>query len=72
LVSGNARSAAAIARSEGVRKQYVGRFLPLAFLEPPIMEAIARGTQPPELDIEALTRVDVPLEWAIQKQMLGV
>jgi len=72
LVSGNARSAAAIARREGMRKQYVGRLLPLAFLAPPIMEAIVRGVQPPELNIEALTRIDLPLEWAIQKQMLGV
>jgi site-specific DNA recombinase len=72
LVSGNARSAAAIARREGMRKQHVGRLLPLAFLAPPIMEAIVRGVQPPELNIEALTRIDLPLEWAIQKQMLGV
>ena len=59
LLSGRAGSAAAIAKREGLRKQYVGRFLPLAFLAPTIVAAIAKGLQPTELNLEALTRADL-------------
>ncbi len=72
LASGKARSAAEIAKREGLRKQYVGRFLALAFLAPSIIEAIAKGIQPAELNIEALTRIHLPLDWTVQHQVLGI
>ena len=71
LVSGKASSAAEIARREGLRKQYVGRFLPLAFLAPSIVGAIVNGRQPAELNLEALTRADLPLDWATQRRDLA-
>jgi site-specific DNA recombinase len=71
LISGKAASAAAIAKREGLRKQYVGRFLPPAFLAPSIVGAIVRGIQPAELNVEALTRGDLPLDWATQQRELA-
>jgi site-specific DNA recombinase len=72
LISGRVRSAAEIARREGLRKQYIGRFLALAFLAPSLVEAIAQGVQPAELNIEALTRIDLPLDWTVQQQTFGI
>jgi DNA invertase Pin-like site-specific DNA recombinase len=46
LESGDARSAYDLARLEGCRVSYVQRHLPLAFLAPDIVEAIAAGRQP--------------------------
>jgi len=71
VISGKAASAAAIAKREGLRKQYVGRFLPLAFLAPTIVAAIAKSVQPAELNIEALTRADLPHNWATQQRQLA-
>jgi len=71
LISGKSASAAAIAKREGLRKQYVGRFIPLAFLAPTIVAAIVRGLQPAELNLEALTRADLPLDWTTQQRELA-
>ncbi len=71
LVSGQAASAAEIAEREGLRKQYVGRFLPLAFLAPSSVAALVRGMQAAELNVEALTRGDLPLDWATQQRELA-
>jgi len=72
LISGSAASIAEIARREGLPKQYVGRFLPLAFLAPSIVGAIVKGTQPPELNVEALVRIELPIHWAAQRHKLYV
>src|SRR6267378_5981977 len=53
--------------------QYVSSLLPLAFLAPDIVEAVAAGRQPPELTAHRLIRtVELPIAWAAQKQLLGV
>lgn len=47
--------------------------IPLGFLAPRIIEAIAEGRQPPKLTVEALTRrIDLPLLWSAQHQALGI
>ena len=49
------------------------RLIPLGFLAPRIVEAIAEGRQPVDLTLEALTqRIDLPLLWSAQHQALGV
>jgi len=71
IACGEASSAADIARHEKLDKHYVSRLIPLAFLAPSIVEAIAAGTQPPHLSTEMLTRgVNLPSEWADQNQLL--
>lgn len=45
----------------------------LAFLAPKIVEAIAAGSQPLELTAEALAeRIDLPLAWTAQEEVVGV
>src|SRR5690242_186162 len=46
LLSGEAGSLAELASIEGVSDRYLSRVLPLAFLAPEIVEAIASGQQP--------------------------
>ena len=61
-----------IAAAEGVRDRYVGRWAPHAFLAPDIVASILSGKQPVEFNREALTkRVDLPSDWAAQRQLLG-
>jgi site-specific DNA recombinase len=73
LVSGRVRSVAELATVEGISDRYVSSLLPLAFLAPDIVEAIASGRQPPELTAHRLIRtVDLPIAWAAQKQLLGI
>jgi hypothetical protein len=73
LVSGQVRSVAQLATVEGISDRYVSSLLPLAFLAPDIVEAIASGRQPPDLTAHRLIRtVELPLAWAAQKQLLGL
>jgi DNA invertase Pin-like site-specific DNA recombinase/2-hydroxychromene-2-carboxylate isomerase len=73
LVSGQVRSVAELATVEGISDRYVSSLLPLAFLAPDIVEAIAAGRHPPELTAHRLIRtVDLPIAWAAQKQLLGL
>ncbi len=70
---GQARSLAELASREGGSDRYLSRILPLAFLAPQIVEAIAAGRQPPELTAHRLIRtLDLPVAWAAQKQRLGI
>jgi site-specific DNA recombinase len=56
-----------------VRRRYLRYVLPLAFLAPNIVEAIATSRQPAELTAETLIkRTLLPLEWAAQKRLLGI
>jgi hypothetical protein len=62
LVSGKVRSVNDLARREGIDGRSVRRLIPLGFISPRIIEAIAEGRQPVELTVEALTlRIDLPL-----------
>jgi len=73
LVSGKVRSVGELARREGIDGRSVRRLIPLGFLSPRIIEAIAEGRQPVELTVEALTRrTDLPLLWSAQRQALGI
>jgi site-specific DNA recombinase len=73
LESGKVRSVGELARREGMDGRSVRRLIPLGFLAPRIVEAIAEGRQPVDLTLEALTRrIDLPLLWSAQHQALGV
>ncbi len=73
LTSGPMRSLAAIAARAGMSVRYVGRLIQLAFLAPPIVEAIADGRQPAELTAEMLTRrTALPPDWRAQQRVLGI
>ena len=74
LLARRATSMVELARRDGVAKQYVSRLLRLAFLAPEIVERIVDGCQPPELTAQSLltSRVALPLDWAAQKQALGL
>jgi hypothetical protein len=72
LASGQIASVGEIADREGVSGRYVRCLLPLAFLSPDIVEAIANGGQPVDVTAETLTRhLDLDLDWAAQKSALG-
>ena len=72
LVSGQVHNMAEIASQEGVDKSYVSRVMNLAFLAPDITESIIAGRQPADLCVEKLTKgIDLPLDWAQQRQLLG-
>jgi hypothetical protein len=73
LLMGRAQSVTEIAGREGIADRYVRRVMRLAFLAPEIVEAIAAGSQPPELTAEALAeRIDLPLLWTAQEQAVGI
>jgi len=72
FVSGRAAFTREIAAREGVNERFVRRLIPLAFLSPAIVQAIAEGHQPADLTGEALSRgIDIPVEWAKQSEVLG-
>jgi site-specific DNA recombinase len=73
LLSGRVRSVNELAKRERLDSRSVRRLIPLGFLAPRIIEAIAEGRQPVELTVEALTRrIDLPLLWSAQRQALGI
>jgi site-specific DNA recombinase len=73
LVSGKVRSVHELARREGLDGRSVRRLIPLGFLAPRIVEAIVQGRQPVDLTLEALTRrIDIPLLWSAQHQLLSM
>ena len=72
LTSGRVRTFLEIAEAEGVTGRYVAHLVPLAFLAPELVARILSGTQPVGLTTETLTkRIDLPLEWAEQRALLG-
>jgi DNA invertase Pin-like site-specific DNA recombinase len=72
LSSGRMASTAEIAAREGIRARYVRRILPLAFLAPDIIEAIANGQQPVDLTAHRLTQLETPAtDWVAQRQSFG-
>jgi len=68
----NGTPIARIAETRGVSKSYVARVLPLAWLAPRIQTAILDGRQPIPLNLEALVRTNLPLDWTDQERMLGL
>ena len=72
LVSGRAAFTREIAARERVNERFVRRLIPLAFLSPSIVQAIAEGRQPADLTGEALSRgIDIPVDWSKQGTVLG-
>jgi site-specific DNA recombinase len=73
LVSGKVPSVSELARRDQLDGRSVRRLLPLGFLAPRIVGAIAEGRQPLDLTLEALTRrIDLPLLWSAQHRALGI
>jgi site-specific DNA recombinase len=57
--------------AEGLVERHVRRLVPLAFLSPKIIQAIADGTVPTGLTVSNLTQA-LPHAWTAQEQMLGL
>ena len=65
VASGKARSLVEIARREGLPKRYVTRLARLAFVSPTIVEGVADGRAPAEINLQMLMdgRLALPLDW---------
>jgi DNA invertase Pin-like site-specific DNA recombinase len=73
LTSGSCDGVGAIAAKEKITSSYVTRVIYLAFLAPDIIEAIARGLHPADLNAEKLMRmVPLPEDWAEQRRLLKI
>ena len=71
LSSGAVLSIENIAESECCNPAYVQRLLPLAFLAPDLVDAIANGRHPVELSLASLSRcTNLPFDWAEQRRAL--
>jgi DNA invertase Pin-like site-specific DNA recombinase len=72
LLTGKVAALSELSTLEGIDERYVRRILPLAFLAPEIVDAIAKGAHPIELTAKRLIRkIQLPLEWQNQKRTLG-
>jgi len=72
LLTGKVTSFSELPGRERIDERYVRRILPLAFLAPDIVRAIVAGTHPVELTAkQVIRRTALPLEWRLQKQVLG-
>ena len=62
-----------LAQREGLDPGYVGRILKLAFLDPKLVQAFAKGTAPASITLKQLTRDDVIVpSWTKQRIALGI
>jgi hypothetical protein len=71
LATGRARSLHELATREGITRRYIRRLVNLAFLSPPLVEAILQGRQPIALTATRLTELDLPLDWSEQRRLLA-
>jgi hypothetical protein len=71
LATGRARSLHELATREGITRRYIRRLVNLAFLSPPLVEAILQGRQPIALTATQLTELDLPLDWSEQRRLLA-
>jgi site-specific DNA recombinase len=72
LITGRVGSVAELASIERVSDRYVSSVLPLAFLAPEIIEAIAAGRQPAELTAHRLIRISIcPPRGVLRSAALG-
>ena len=60
-----------IAAAERLAERHIRRLVPLAFLSPKIIQAIADGTVPTGLTVSNLTQA-LPHAWTAQEHMLGL
>jgi site-specific DNA recombinase len=72
VASGRVTSLAEIARREGLRKRYVARLTKLAFVAPPVAEAIAAGRAPIGVNLQMLMdgRLELAHSWNQQQRTL--
>jgi site-specific DNA recombinase len=71
LATGHAPSLQDLAKRQGISRRYFRRLVGLAFLSPPLVEAILQGRQPVELTATRLTELDLPLDWTEQHKLLA-
>lgn len=72
LSSGRCSTVQEVASLEGVTGSHATRVMYLAFLAPDIVQSIAKGEQPIELDSTRLMKsVPLPEEWGAQRRLLG-
>lgn len=60
-----------LARSAGCRTDFFSRLVRLNYLAPDIVTAILDGKQPEGLTRKSLTTIDLPLDWSLQRRLLG-
>jgi site-specific DNA recombinase len=71
LTEGRVNSFEEIARSENKVERHIRRLIPLAFVSPRIVEAIANSSAPAELTVTSLTSA-LPHSWTKQEKKFGV
>jgi DNA invertase Pin-like site-specific DNA recombinase len=71
VLAGKTASFNEIASAEGLAERHIRRLVPLAFLSPKIIQAIADGNGPAGLTVSSLTQA-LPHAWTAQEQMLGL
>ncbi len=70
ILSGQLTGSRSIAETTGRDERYVSRILQCAFLAPDIVESILDGRQLAKMTL-ADFRTHLPIEWAVQRQLLG-
>lgn len=60
-----------LSNAMGIKPGFFSRLIRLNYLAPDIINGIRDGTQPPTLDRAALRKANIPLDWALQRKMLG-
>ena len=72
FISGKVKTIQEMAQTEGVTPSYITRLIPIGFLAPDILQAIAQGKQPMSLTVQKLlTTGSLPLAWTDQARLLG-
>jgi hypothetical protein len=70
-LKGDVASFGAIASAEGLAERHVRFLIPLAYLSPRVVAAIADGSIRGDLSTSTLARA-LPRKWIEQEQMLGL
>jgi hypothetical protein len=60
-----------MAAKVGCHPKRFTRLVRLNYLAPDIIAAIRDGSQPPELDCRTLMAADLPMDWGLQRRLLG-
>jgi hypothetical protein len=60
-----------LAKRLGCGRDHFVRLLRLNYLAPDIVTGLLDGTQPADLTANKLIRADLPLDWALQRRLLG-
>lgn len=68
LLSGKAKTMAAVAKKEGVTQRFIANRIQLAYLAPDIMRRIIAGDVPDTLNLEAFKNCRIPLDWREQRR----